>query len=88
MKTFAVFRENLRRLRLGLGLTQQVLAEKTQLSYKYYQNLESGRLAGITLATIERLAQNLGVDVWQLFHPEIIPPQAKGKRARSDKIER
>ena len=87
VQTFAVFRENIRRSRLNLGLTQQALAEKTQLSYKYYQNLEAGRLPGLTLATIDKLAATLGVEVWKLFHPNMIP-QAQAKRARSEKIER
>ena len=87
VQTFAVFRENIRRLRLSSGLTQQALAEKTQLSYKYYQNLEAGRLPGLTLATIEKLAATLEVEVWKLFHPDVIP-EAKSKRARSEKIVR
>lgn len=70
-----------------MGLTQQAVAEKAQLSYKYYQDLEAGRLPGLTLATIEKLAVMLGVDVWKLFHPDIIP-EAKAKRARARKIVR
>lgn len=87
MKTFPVLRENLRRLRLGAGLTQQMLAEKTGISYKYYQDLEAGRLAGITLATIEKLADTLETDVWKMFHPDVIPI-APIKRARSEPIDR
>jgi transcriptional regulator with XRE-family HTH domain len=86
VQTYAVFRENLRRLRLELGLTQQDFSEKAQLSYKYYQDLEAGRLPGLTLATIDKLAQTLGVDVWTLFHPDIIP-NPTFKRARAPKIE-
>ena len=87
MKSFPILRKNLRSLRLGLGLTQLALAEKTGLDYKYYQDLEAGRLTGITLATIERLADALDAEVWKLFHPDIIPV-AKIKNARSKKIDR
>ena len=87
MKPFSILRQNLRRLRLQAGLTQLALAEKASLDYKYYQDLESGRLTGITLATIEKLAEFFSTEVWKLFHPNIIP-DAKIKKARSAKIDR
>ena len=82
-----LLRENLRRLRLGKGWTQQELAERASLTYKYYQDLEAGRLTGLTLATIEKLAGVLEVEGWKLFHPDVIPPTS-ARRARSSPVDR
>jgi len=70
--------------RLNASLTQEVLAERAKVSYKYYQNLEAGRLEGLTLSTIERLAGALRVEVWKLFHSNAIPAPTR-KRARKSK---
>ncbi|AHF92436.1 DNA-binding protein [Opitutaceae bacterium TAV5] len=78
---------NLRRARLNSGLTQQALAEKAGVAYKYYQDLEAGRLAGLTLATVERLSDALGIDAWKLFHPGAIPEPTRTK-ARSPQTHR
>lgn len=57
------------------------------MDYKYYQELESGRLSGLTFATIEKVAEFFGIEVWKLFHPDVIP-EVKAKRARSPRIDR
>jgi transcriptional regulator with XRE-family HTH domain len=72
---------------LNFGLTQQALAEKAGVSYKYYQDLEAGRLAGLTLATVERLSGALGVEAWKLFHPGAIPESIRAK-AWSSRMQR
>lgn len=87
MKTFSLLTQNLRRARLSAGLTQQVLAERAGLDYKYYQDLESQRLSGITVATIDKIAEVLSVEVWRLFHPTEIP-EPPIKKARSPRIDR
>ena len=87
MKTLDVLRKNLRNARLGTGITQQALAELTSLDYKYYQDLEAGRVSGVTIATIEKLSEALHVEVWKLFHLDVIP-ESKVKRAKSEKIDR
>ena len=87
MNTLLILSQNLRRLRLSKGLTQQVFAEQTGLDYKYYQELESNRLKGLTLATVEKLAEFHGIEFWKLFHPEIIAEPIV-KRARAPKIDR
>lgn len=60
---------NLKRLRKAQGLTQEGLAEKAGLEYKYYQKIESGRWPGLQLSTIERLGETLGVETWELLRP-------------------
>lgn len=87
MQIIPILRQNLRRARLGKGWTQQELAEKALLTYKYYQNLEAGRVTGLTIATIEKLAVVLEVEAWKLFHPSAVP-EATIERARSAKIDR
>ena len=59
----------MKQLRLRQGLTQQSLAERADLEYKYVQKIESGRWPGLQLRTVERLAHALGVEVWQLVEP-------------------
>jgi len=46
----------LKRLRRKAGLTQEQFAERAGISYKYYQQIESGRKADLRLSTVERLA--------------------------------
>lgn len=62
-------RLNLKRLRVSQGLTQQSLAEKANVEYKYYQRIESGRWPGLQLGTVERLARSVGVEAWELLSP-------------------
>lgn len=62
-------RANMKRLRLEHGLTQQALAEKAGLEYKYTQKIESGRWPGLQLRTIEILARALNVEAWELLMP-------------------
>jgi transcriptional regulator with XRE-family HTH domain len=87
VKILPLFLKNLRRARLNAGLTQEGLAEKAKVAYKYYQNLEAGRLPGMTLATVERLAGVLGTDVWKLFHPSAVPAATR-ERVRKPRRKR
>ena len=58
----------LRTIRKAKGLRQEDL-EQLGISYKYYQRIENGK-ANVTLATIEKLADALGVDPTEiLFMP-------------------
>jgi len=60
-------RKNVKRLRVAKGLTQQELAERAGIDYKYAQRIEAGHWPGLNLRTIEKLAQGLGVPPWQLL---------------------
>lgn len=60
----------LRRLRLRHGLTQEQFAEAAGLSYKFYQQIETGRKKQVWLETIERLAAGFGLQAWQLLAPD------------------
>lgn len=58
---------NLRRLRKERGLTQQEMAERAGLDYKYYQRIETGAWPGLQLRTVDKLAKALRIEVAELF---------------------
>jgi transcriptional regulator with XRE-family HTH domain len=60
-------RQNLRRIRLLRGLTQQATAEKAGIEYKYFQNIEAGRWRNLTLSTLQKIADAVGVKPWELL---------------------
>jgi len=59
----------LRALRDARGLTQEQFAEKSGISYKYYQAVEAGRKKDLRLSTLDRLAKAHGLETWQLLLP-------------------
>ncbi len=61
----------LRELREAHGLTQEAFAERSGISYKYYQAVEAGRKRELRLSTLERLASAYGLEVWQLLAPDL-----------------
>jgi transcriptional regulator with XRE-family HTH domain len=60
----------IRALRRKQGLTQETLAEKAGLDYKYYQRLELGRTEAPMLATLDRLSRALHTKSWVLLCDE------------------
>ena len=62
--------ERLKQLRALSGLTQEEFAEHAGMSYKFYQQIESGRKKLIRLDTIQRLAEAFGIEIWEFFHPK------------------
>lgn len=62
----------MRVLREYLDLTQEQFAERAGLSYKFYQQIESGRKKQVWLETIDRIASGFGLQSWQLLAPD--PP--------------
>jgi transcriptional regulator with XRE-family HTH domain len=61
----------LKRLREKHHLTQERFAELANISYKYYQLIESGRKRELRLSTLERLAEAYGIQVHQLLSPRM-----------------
>ena len=59
----------LKALRVESGLTQEEFAEKSGISYKYYQAVEAGRKKDLRLSTLDRLAKAHGLEPWQLLLP-------------------
>jgi transcriptional regulator with XRE-family HTH domain len=62
-------KKNLKLLRKKKGLTQEVLAEKAELEYKYIQMLEGKSPPSATLRTLAKLAKALKLDPWHLIKP-------------------
>jgi transcriptional regulator with XRE-family HTH domain len=62
-------KKNLKLLRKKRFLTQETLAEKAGLEYKYIQMLEGRIPPSATLRTLEKLGKALRLDPWQLIKP-------------------
>ena len=56
----------IRELRLKLGLTQQTLGERCDLSYKYLGNVERAR-ENPTFDALLKIASGLGIEPWELL---------------------
>ncbi len=52
---------NLKRVRTSKGLTQEIVAEKNNIDYKYYQRMEAGAV-NITVKTLYKLSKSLDID--------------------------
>lgn len=80
----------LRLLREKHGLTQEQFAERTGISYKYYQAVEAGRKAELRLSTLERLANAYSIEVWELLGPDLPATKVSSRSAptRSTKTRR
>lgn len=52
-----------------MGLTQEALAEKTGLTARHFQQIETGKRLGLRLVTVDRLAVALGVTTAELLEP-------------------
>ena len=66
-----LFAQNMRRIRLGLEMTQERLAERAELHPNYISSVERGE-RNISIRNIERIAKALGVTMAELVsQPEI-----------------
>ncbi|MBI4227008.1 MAG: helix-turn-helix transcriptional regulator [Candidatus Omnitrophica bacterium] len=69
----------LRALRGRYGYTQQAVAEKSRLDYKYYQRIEGKRPPNLTVDSLERLANVFGLGPSELLQ---LPPPPLASYAR------
>ena len=78
-ETVELLLKRLRELRVGKGLTQEEFAERSAISYKYYQAVEAGRKRDLRLSTLVRLAAAHDLEPWQLLAPEqtVFPKKAR-----------
>ncbi|MDP1581600.1 MAG: helix-turn-helix transcriptional regulator [Candidatus Didemnitutus sp.] len=88
MKCSNVLRENIRSARLNCGLSQEAAAEKAGLASQHYQDIEAGRRTGLRLITIEKIADALQVEIWQLFKMGAIPEPVRQRGRSGPKISR
>ncbi len=61
------FAKALKMLRKAKGLTQESLAQRAGVDYKYLQKLEGSNPSSPTLATMEKLSEGLGVSLVELI---------------------
>lgn len=66
MKAAKKLGENIRRVRMDKGLTQEDLCQKLGMDPSYLSNVESGN-KNPTLATIEKIATALNVSIDELM---------------------
>ena len=65
---YLVFSGNVKKYRLMKGITQEKLAEITDLSLSYIKQIESKReFKNVTFTTLEKLANALNVSIKDLF---------------------
>jgi transcriptional regulator with XRE-family HTH domain len=67
---YAVVGGKIQKLRELHSLTQQELAEKSNLSVPFVSQIETGKKKA-SLETYSKLANGFGIELWELF----IPPQ-------------
>ena len=66
------FNENLKYLRKEAKLTQEQLAEKSDLSVSYIKQIESGKeFKNITFNTCYKLAKALDINIEQLYKNKV-----------------
>jgi transcriptional regulator with XRE-family HTH domain len=71
---------NIAHFRLAAELTQEELAEKTDYSVDFIGLVERG-INAPTVARLEDIADAIGVEIWQLFHPRTGQASDGGSRA-------
>ena len=69
MDIVKVFRDNLKKYRKQIGLSQEAFADKCGLHRTYISAIECYRRS-IALEIVQRIADALGVDTYKLFIEE------------------
>lgn len=80
--------QEIKQLRAAAGLTQKQLAEKIGVSQPFVADLESGKRAGVSVDTLYKLSDALGVPVdhWRVFLADAdAEPAAKPKTRKPKK---
>jgi transcriptional regulator with XRE-family HTH domain len=81
-KTHKNLVQRLKELRKIHHITQEQFSERTGISYKYYQAIETSVKKELRISTLERLADAYGIEVWQLLSPTIPKTKIKTRRTR------
>lgn len=79
-RTQKILVHRLKELRKIHRVTQEQFSERTGISYKYYQAIETGVKKELRISTLERLADAYGIEVWQLLSPTIPKTKIKTRR--------
>jgi transcriptional regulator with XRE-family HTH domain len=69
---------NVRRRRIGLGLTQEQLSELTGFDVRFLSRIERGQVH-MRIETLLRLAESLGVKPQTLLRASVLVPRRPGR---------
>ena len=65
---YSIIRKNVKKFRLKKGLTQQELADMTEMSREYICDIENeSRNKHLTIAVLGRIAESLQIDITYFF---------------------
>ena len=65
---YSIIRKNVKKFRLKKGLTQQELADMTEMSHEYICDIENeSRNKHLTIAVLGRIAESLQIDITDFF---------------------
>lgn len=65
---YKIIRKNIRKFRLEQGLTQQDLADMTEMSREYICDIENeSRNKHLTISVLGRIAESLKIDIANFF---------------------
>ena len=81
----------LRQLRTQAAFSQEQAADLVGVTFKYYQRLESGRVLGIRISTVEKVIKAYGIDLAAFFAkgmPKLrklkaVPPPHRKRKGRT-----
>ena len=85
MKEKQLLGRRIKQLRAKLGLTQDSLAERVQISPKYLSNIERGK-ENPTLETLLRLARSFKVEPWEVFLVDTVLIDNKEIKTRIERL--
>jgi transcriptional regulator with XRE-family HTH domain len=81
----AVLAANVRARRLGLGLSQERLAEMARLSTIYLGQLERGTAANPSVGVVASIADALGCEPADLFSKDLWAEEQRSSRRQSER---
>lgn len=64
------FGQNIKQIRKRMNITQSELATKMEISQSYLSDIENGR-KNLSIKTVKKLADSLGLSVTDLFNDDI-----------------
>lgn len=68
--------DRIRKLRREAGLTQEALAERVDISWKHFQDIETARNSNPTLKTLVGIAAALDISVVELLEG-VVPDRSR-----------
>jgi transcriptional regulator with XRE-family HTH domain len=86
-KTLEYLAANVRRYRTRVGLTQEQLAERSELDLSYLQRIERAE-GNATVSTLVALTDALGIKIGALFREAKLQPTRPGRPPKKRKAKK